>query len=95
MKALCSRALIVFMSLVVAFTLSGVLMAGGTVTVTGTVNEDYQIVGDDGTIYEVDDTNAGNEVIEHVGKKVKLQGALTESEGAKVITVMSYEILEE
>ena len=62
-------------------------------TITGTVNEDYQIVADDGQIYEVADTEKGEEVTDLVGKKVKVTGTVEEEDGKKEITVTSYEII--
>jgi hypothetical protein len=94
MKIRSSRLGIGLWAMTFVLFLSGAVMAGDHMTVTGKVNEDYQLVGDDGTIYEVDDNSAGNELIEHVGKKVKVEGTVTEGDGATVMTVMSYEILE-
>ena len=77
----------------VAF-LAGPALSGGTVTITGTVNEDYQIVTDDGKIYDVVDTEKGDEVTENVDKKVKATGTVEESEGKMMISITEYEILE-
>jgi hypothetical protein len=95
MKIRSSRLGIGLWAITLVLFLSGGVMAGDDVTVTGKVNEDYQLVGDDGIIYEVDDNSAGNELIEHVGKKVKVEGTVTEGDGATVMTVRSYEMLEE
>lgn len=80
--------------IIVAF-ITGVAISGKTVTIVGTVNEDYQIVADDGQIYEVADTEKGEEVIDLVGKKVKATGTAEESDGKKVITITSYEVIGE
>lgn len=64
------------------------------ITVTGTVNDAYQIVADDGTVYEVADTDMGNDLLEHIGKTVEVKGIVFTEEGVKVINVKSYKVLE-
>ena len=63
-------------------------------TITGTINEDNQIVTDDGKIYDVVDTEKGDEVVEMVDKKVKATGTVEESEGKIMISITEYEVLE-
>jgi hypothetical protein len=70
-------------------------MAKGTVTITGTVNDDYQIVADDGQVYEVGQNEKGDEVVDLAGKRVKATGTVEESEGQKTINITSYEVVEE
>jgi len=67
---------------------------GEEITIKGEVNDNYQIVTEDGQIYEVADTDKGNEVVlQHIGKIVKISGTIEESdEGEKIITVISYEV---
>ncbi|MDI6688044.1 MAG: hypothetical protein QME06_07480 [Desulfobacterales bacterium] len=64
------------------------------VTITGKVNDNYQIVTEDGQLYEVADTDKGNEVVlQYVGNFVKVVGTIKESDvGEKIITVTSYEV---
>ena len=81
--------------LIIAAFLSGTAISGKTMTITGTVNDNYQIVADDGQVYEVADTEKGVEVVDLVGKKVKVTGTVEESDGEKVITITSYEVIEE
>ena len=64
------------------------------ITITGTINDTYQIVSDNGTVYEVADTDMGDDLLNHVGKTVEVMGDLIEEEGIKVINVKSYKILE-
>jgi hypothetical protein len=73
----------------------GIAFSGETKVITGTVNDDYQIVTDDGTAYTVEAGEAGDEVVELVGKKVKVTGTVEESEGENMITVTSYVVIEE
>ncbi len=72
---------------------TGVL--AGQVTIKGTVNEDAQIVADDGEIYEVADTELGSEVVTLVGAKVLVMGTIEEREGKRVVTVTAYQVLDE
>ena len=64
------------------------------ITIRGTVNDKYQIVSEDGQIYEVAESEKGDEVVlQNIGKIVKISGTIEESdEGDKIITVISYEV---
>jgi hypothetical protein len=64
------------------------------ITITGTINDTYQIVADNGTVYEVADTDMGNDMLDHVGKTVKVIGEVIEEDGVKVINVKSYNVME-
>ena len=82
----------------------GVLM-----TITGKVNDDFQILSDEG-VFEIDIEGEGGELIEKVGKRVEVRGYVIEEdasesvdekedgedeeEGIKTITVISYKLLE-
>ena len=81
--------------LIIAAFLSGTAISGKTMIITGTVNEKYQIVADDGQVYEVADTEKGDEVVDLVCKKVKVTGTVEESDGEKIITITSLAVIEE
>lgn len=66
------------------------LVIASQVTIIGTVTEDYQLFAEDGTIYEIADTEMGTELLNHVGQKVEVNGTITEEDGVKIITVTSY-----
>ncbi len=66
----------------------------GQSTITGIINDTYQIVAADGMTYEVEDTDMGNEMLNHVGKTVEATGEVVEEDGVKTIKVESYKILE-
>ena len=68
---------------------------GGEVTIVGTVNDDNQIVDNSGVVYEVGDNDMGEEVMEHVGKKLEVKGTVMEEEDSKMITITSYTVIEE
>ena len=64
-------------------------------TIVGLLNEDWAIEGDDGVLYEVEDSEMGNELLNHVGKKVEVVGTVNESDGMKSIQVTKYTVIEE
>ena len=74
---------------------SPVLAVENEMTITGVVNEDYQIVTELGDVYEVEDTDMGNEMLNHVGQKVEVTGTVTEEDEVKTIKVASYVVLED
>ena len=65
------------------------------VTLVGEVNDNQQIVADN-EIYDVDDNAIGDDlVLNYIAQKVKVVGQLRESEESKIITVESFEVVEE
>lgn len=80
--------------LMIAF-LSGPAISANSVTLVGTLNTDGQIVTDNNQIYEIGENKKGDELFELVDKKVKVTGTVAEENGTKVITVTSYEIIDE
>ena len=65
------------------------------ITLIGEVNENDQIVSDN-EVYEVDDNDVGDElVVNHIAQKVKVVGILKETRKFKIITVESFEVVEE
>jgi len=67
----------------------------GEVTITGTVTDQGNIVADDGKEYVIASEDMRKELMGKVDKKVKATGAVEEREGKMVITVTSYEVIEE
>ena len=66
-----------------------------TRTITGTVNDYYQIETDDGTVYDVVENEKGDEVAEQVGMRVKVTGTVEEDEDMKLINITSYTVIGE
>ena len=65
------------------------------VTLIGEVNDSHQIVADN-EIYDVDDNAAGDDLVtNHIAQKVKVVGQIRESDELKIITVESFEVVEE
>ena len=97
MKKFFSRFSIVFVVLLAfsVFLSSPVIAEPTTVTIVGEVNDQYQIVAKDGTIYEIADTELGDEVLKFVGEVVEVTGDVKEEDGVKVLDVKSFETMEE
>ena len=74
--------------------LSGIAVAGSEVSILGVINEDGQLVADDGMAYDIADSEEGDEVMEMVGSKVTVKGTVMEAEGTKIITISSFKIIE-
>lgn len=98
MKAAASRIVVrmLWMMMLLAFLCWPVaLLAGDVAAITGEVNDSYQVVADDGLIYEVADTEKGNElVLNHIGEKVKVTGEVEEEDDVKILTVAAFEVLQ-
>lgn len=63
-------------------------------TITGKINNDQQLVADDGTIYEVADSEKGDELIAITDNKVSVTGTVAEKEGQKTIDVTGFKVIE-
>ena len=70
-------------------------MASSTVTIVGEVNDNFQIVdSDSGQIYEIADTNEGNDLSEnHIGEKAKVTGTVEQDGDVKIINVSRFEVI--
>ena len=81
--------------LVLTVLLSGISVAGSEVSISGVINEDGQLVDDAGMTYDIAENDEGNEVMEMVGRTVSVKGSVMEAEGTKIITITSFQIIEE
>ena len=64
-------------------------------TLIGEVNDNHQIVADN-VFYEVDDNATGDDLVtNYIAQKVKVVGKVKESGESKIITVESFEVIEE
>jgi hypothetical protein len=75
--------------------LSGTAIAGAEVSISGVINEDGQLVDNDGMAYDIAESEEGDQVMEMVGSKVTVKGTVMESEGTKIITISSFKVIEE
>jgi hypothetical protein len=79
-----------------ALALTGVAMADD-VTIMGEVNDQYQVVGANGQVYEIAENDAGDDLIlNYIGKKVMVTGTLsqTEDEEAQILLVKEFKVIQ-
>jgi hypothetical protein len=96
MKAVTSKVLVLVLAIMVLVPLCrpAAVFSGEPVTLTGEINDSYQVVSDDGQTYEVADNETGNElVLNHIGERVKVSGSVEEEDDVKILTVTSFEML--
>ena len=60
-------------------------------TITGMVKDTFEIEADDGTIYFIDETDTGFDLVAHAGKVMEVTGEVTEDGDMKIITVTSFQ----
>jgi ABC-type microcin C transport system permease subunit YejE len=67
------------------------------VVLTGEINEIYQLVTEDGQVYEIGINDVGNDLVDsHINAKVRVRGTISTAEdGARVITVETFEVIAE
>jgi hypothetical protein len=94
MYKITKRLLSIFLVVLLAM-VSTAALATEDVTVTGTVNESYQIVDDGGVVYDVAESEKGNEVVALIGKKVEVIGTVVDNDGTREITIASFKVIEE
>jgi hypothetical protein len=78
---------------IVAILMSGMAFADDTKSLVGEINDDFQIVTDNGETYEVMMSDQGIELIDHVGERVRVTGVIIEDGEDRVIDILSYEVL--
>ena len=74
---------------------AGMTMAGQEVSIIGTINDESQLVADNGMTYDINDNEMGNEVMELVGKKVSVKGTVMDAEEIKIITITAFDVIEQ
>ena len=74
----------------------GMATAGGTMTVTGTINEDGQLVADSGQVYDIAVDDTGAQVMDLSGERITVQGMIEEEEGVdtKMIVIESFQLIQ-
>lgn len=94
MNKITNKIFNIFLVVLIAM-VSTIAVATEDVSITGTINESYQIVDDSGAVYDVAENEKGNEVVELIGKKVEVMGTVVDDDGTRVITIVSYKVIEE
>jgi hypothetical protein len=80
-------------ALIIVIFLSGTAISAKNKTIIGKINDNYQIVTADGSIYEVEGNAQGDEVVNLVGRQVRATGIVEESDAMNIITISSYEVI--
>jgi hypothetical protein len=68
-------------------------VAADEVRISGTINDDGQLVDESGQVYEIADEGVGAEVMEYSGEKLSITGMVEEEEGTRFIVIKSYKPL--
>jgi hypothetical protein len=93
-----ARNKIIFLSLLcfsITFLFSSSIVFAGDMTIVGEVNDTQQIVAE-GKIYEVADTEKGDDlVMNYIAEKVEVTGTVEEKDDIKIITVKSFKVVPE
>jgi hypothetical protein len=89
------RLAIGIMALCFLAALAGPALSEQSMTIVGTVSEDYELESENGEIYILGEDDKSFELSENVGKKVKVTGTVMKTEDGMVITVKNFQLLEE
>jgi hypothetical protein len=94
MKKNMLKLMVSLMVLVVVVMLGGIAGAAEKVKIVGTVNGENQIDTDNDEAIDIAETDAGNELMMEIGKKVEVIGTVTGEGDKKEITVESFKVIE-
>lgn len=72
---------------------SNMLSADESISIIGDVNEYFQIITDDGEVYNIGDTEKGAELDILVGKRVEAIGILINTDGELVLMIEDYKVV--
>jgi hypothetical protein len=68
-------------------------VAADEVRISGTINDEGQLVDESGQIYEIADEGVGAEAMEYSGEKLSITGMVEEEEGTRFIVIKSFKPL--
>ena len=78
------------------FVFCGAAIAGQSMTILGTINDDGVFVDQKGVLYMLGEDEKSEELTENAGQKVEVKATVEESsDGTKTITVKSYKVMKE
>ncbi len=63
------------------------------ISITGRINGYYQLVAEDGTVFEITDTQMGDDLLSHKGSRVQAIGSVAVEDGTKYFDVKSFTVL--
>jgi hypothetical protein len=79
----------------ITFGMAVFAFAANSVTIVGTVNDDYTLVDDEGEIYFIAESENGDQLAENAGVRVSVTGIVEEDDHGPVIHIQSYKIIRE
>jgi hypothetical protein len=89
------KQLIGILVIVAFFAFCGAAIAGQSMTIVGTINDDGVLVDQKGALYMLGEDENSEELAENAGQKVEVKGTVEESsDGTKTIAIESYKIAE-
>jgi len=62
--------------------------------ILGSINEKYQITGQDGKIYEIAKEDREPDLLQGIGKKVEVVGVVEKEGGKMIIRISQFSIIE-
>lgn len=95
MRAVKIISIAMSLALMIVFALATVpVMAAEEVTLVGMLNEDNQLVTANEEVYEINESEMANSLLDNTGAKVSVVCTVEEADGVKVINVISFEVME-
>ena len=79
---------------ILVFTLCGTGFSSDMASISGKITAENKLVADDGQIYNIADTEGGQNLLKNVDKIVEVKGTVAEKDGEKEITVNSFRVVE-
>lgn len=95
MKNALRRVLVFTLLVFSVFCLAQTAVSEDMITVVGTVNDNFQIVTDDGELYFIGDTEQGAEVEVMTGARVQVTGETMDMDGDLYINITSFTVVQD
>jgi hypothetical protein len=81
-------------SLILVLSLCGTGLSADMASISGKITAENELVADDGQVYNIADTEGGQDLLQNVDKMVEVKGTVSEKDGKKEITVNSFKVVE-
>ncbi|MBU2511959.1 hypothetical protein KJ966_11525 [bacterium] len=94
MKTVIKKSLLFVFLVFSLFCVAQTGVSGDMASIVGTINDNFQIVTDEGDVYFIGDTEKGAEVENLSGAQIEATGEIVEMDGDVFILINSYLITE-
>ena len=81
-------------ALILVISLCGTGFSSDMASISGKITAENELVADDGQVYNIADTEGGQNLLQNVDKTVEVKGTVSEKDGKKEITVDSFRVVE-